>query len=122
MDMIKALGAVARAGSVAALLAAATHAQAADKPVFGFVMPFSGWFQPIDADTIAGAKLAISEVNTAGGVLGQPIAIAEFDNKPSPRSAPTAPSMSSARAQKPSCSQAILTSARPAPMWPSRTM
>jgi branched-chain amino acid transport system substrate-binding protein len=37
----------------------------ADKPVFGLVMSFSGWFAPIDADTIAGAKLAVAEINSA---------------------------------------------------------
>ena len=64
--------------------AAAAMAQAADKPVFGLVMPFSGWFQPIDADTIAGAKLAVDDINAAGGVLGQPIEVVEFDNKSEP--------------------------------------
>src|SRR5688572_4606522 len=59
-------------------------AQAQDKPVFGLVMSFSGWFQPIDADTIAGAKLAVDDINAAGGVLGQPIEIVEFDNKSEP--------------------------------------
>ena len=57
---------------------------AADKPVFGLVMSFSGWFQPIDADTIAGAKLAVDEINAAGGVLGQPIELVQFDNKSEP--------------------------------------
>jgi branched-chain amino acid transport system substrate-binding protein len=56
----------------------------ADKPVFGLVMSFSGWFAPIDADTIAGAKLAVAEINAAGGVLGQPIKVVEFDNKSEP--------------------------------------
>jgi branched-chain amino acid transport system substrate-binding protein len=56
----------------------------ADKPVFGLVMSFSGWFAPIDADTIAGAKLAVAEINAAGGVLGQPIEVVEFDNKSEP--------------------------------------
>src|SRR5258708_19935320 len=65
-------------------LVAASGAMAADKPVFGLVMSFSGWFQPIDADTIAGAKLAVDEINAAGGVLGQPIELAQFDNKSEP--------------------------------------
>ncbi len=47
-------------------------------------MSFSGWFQPIDADTIAGAKLAVDEINAAGGVLGQPIEVVQFDNKSEP--------------------------------------
>ena len=67
-----------------AYLRLALPASAADKPVFGLVMSFSGWFQPIDADTIAGAKLAVEEINAAGGVLGQPIEIVEFDNKSDP--------------------------------------
>ena len=65
-------------------LVAASGAAAADKPVFGLVMSFSGWFQPIDADTIAGAKLAVDDINAAGGVLGQPIEIVQFDNKSDP--------------------------------------
>ena len=47
-------------------------------------MSFSGWFAPVDADTIAGAKLAVAEINAAGGVLGQPIEVVEFDNKSEP--------------------------------------
>ena len=66
------------------LFGLALPAAAADKPVFGLVMSFSGWFQPIDADTIAGAKLAVDEINAAGGVLGQPIEVVEFDNKSDP--------------------------------------
>ena len=65
-------------------LMAASGAAAADKPVFGLVMSFSGWFQPIDADTIAGAKLAVDDINASGGVLGQPIEIVQFDNKSDP--------------------------------------
>jgi branched-chain amino acid transport system substrate-binding protein len=70
--------------AAAAMVLAAGSAAAQDKPVFGLVMSFSGWFQPIDADTIAGAKLAVEEINAAGGVLGQPIEIVEFDNKSEP--------------------------------------
>src|SRR6185503_655509 len=72
------------AAAATIMLALALPATAADKPVFGLVMSFSGWFQPIDADTIAGAKLAIDEINAAGGVLGQPIEVVEFDNKSEP--------------------------------------
>jgi branched-chain amino acid transport system substrate-binding protein len=81
--MIRHFGLAALAASIIAI-AAASPAVAADKPVFGLVMSFSGWFQPIDADTIAGAKLAVEEINAAGGVLGQPIEIVEFDNKSEP--------------------------------------
>src|SRR5579872_7217168 len=65
-------------------IAIESPAVAADKPVLGLVMSFSGWFQPIDADTIAGAKLAVDDINAAGGVLGQPIEVVEFDNKSQP--------------------------------------
>ena len=41
--------------SIGLALTTVPAATAADKPVFGLVMSFSGWFQPIDADTIAGA-------------------------------------------------------------------
>lgn len=81
MIVSKKLAAVA--ASVSALLCA-TPALAQDKPVLGLVMSFSGWFQPIDADTIAGAQLAVDEINAAGGVLGQPIEIVQFDNKSEP--------------------------------------
>src|SRR5258708_6729678 len=68
-----------------AVLGSVSGARADDKPVLGLVMSFSGWFQPIDADTIAGAKLAVEDINAAGGVLGQPIKIVEFDNKSEPQ-------------------------------------
>jgi len=70
--------------AAATLAAISATAIAQEKPVFGLVMSFSGWFQPIDADTIAGAKLAVEEINAAGGVMGQPIEIVEFDNKSEP--------------------------------------
>jgi branched-chain amino acid transport system substrate-binding protein len=79
---MKVKGKLAIAAASALLLGSAAYAQ--EKPVFGLVMSFSGWFQPIDADTIAGAQLAVEEINAAGGVLGQPIEIVEFDNKSEP--------------------------------------
>jgi branched-chain amino acid transport system substrate-binding protein len=75
---------IAALAASALVAAAVTPAFSADKPVFGLVMSFSGWFQPIDADTVAGAKLAVEEINASGGVLGQPIEIVEFDNKSEP--------------------------------------
>ena len=47
-------------------------------------MSFSGWFQPIDASSVNGARLAVKEINEAGGVLGKQIEILEFDNKSEP--------------------------------------
>jgi len=74
----------ALAASAIAIVSGVNVGWAADKPVFGLVMSFSGWFAPVDADTIAGAKLAVADVNAAGGVLGQPIEVVEFDNKSEP--------------------------------------
>ncbi|WP_176038561.1 ABC transporter substrate-binding protein [Brucella tritici] len=59
-------------------------AQAAEPVKVGFVMSYSGWFQPIDAATINGALLAVKEINAAGGVLGSQIEVAKFDNKSEP--------------------------------------
>jgi branched-chain amino acid transport system substrate-binding protein len=81
--VIRKVGMAALAAS-AIIALAAPAAWGADKPVFGLVMSYSGWFAPIDADTIAGAKLAVAEINAAGGVLGQPIEVVEFDNKSEP--------------------------------------
>jgi branched-chain amino acid transport system substrate-binding protein len=81
--MIRKFGMAALAACTISALAT-TMGWSADKPVFGLVMSFSGWFAPIDADTIAGAKLAVAAINAAGGVLGQPIEVVEFDNKSEP--------------------------------------
>jgi branched-chain amino acid transport system substrate-binding protein len=81
--MIRKFGMAALAACTISALAT-TMGWSADKPVFGLVMSFSGWFAPIDADTIAGAKLAVAEINAAGGVLGQAIEVVEFDNKSEP--------------------------------------
>ncbi|WP_176038554.1 ABC transporter substrate-binding protein [Brucella tritici] len=61
-----------------------TNSEAADTVKVGFVMSFSGWFQPIDAATINGALLAVKEINAAGGVLGKQIEVLKFDNKSEP--------------------------------------
>ncbi|MEM6461399.1 MAG: ABC transporter substrate-binding protein [Pseudomonadota bacterium] len=72
------LGAAFAAAALASLPALAQDAKV------GFVMSFSGWFQPIDASTINGARLAVKEINSAGGLLDQQIEILEFDNKSEP--------------------------------------
>ncbi|MCC5988960.1 MAG: ABC transporter substrate-binding protein [Pararhodobacter sp.] len=63
----------------------ATGAASADDTVkVGFVMSYSGWFQPIDASTIRGAMLAIDDINAAGGVLGRQVEVVSFDNRSEP--------------------------------------
>lgn len=61
-----------------------TSLYAADPVKIGFVMSYSGWFQPIDASTINGALLAVKEINAGGGVLGSKIEVETFDNKSEP--------------------------------------
>ena len=66
-----------------ALTLSATAAMAQDAKI-GFVMPYSGWFQPVDQASINGALLAVKTINAAGGVLGQQIEVLPFDNKSEP--------------------------------------
>src|ERR1700677_1335440 len=82
--MVRKLGMAALAASAIAIVSTANVGWSAENAGFGLVMSFSGWFAPIDADTIAGAKLAVDDINAKGGVLGQPIQIVEFDNKSEP--------------------------------------
>jgi branched-chain amino acid transport system substrate-binding protein len=82
--MLRRIEVAAFAVGAMAVIGAAIPAFGAEKPVFGLVMSFSGWFAPIDADTVAGAKLAVDEINAKGGVLGQPIEVVQFDNKSQP--------------------------------------
>ena len=70
--------------SLAALCCAVASSRAADPVKVGFVMSYSGWFQPIDASSINGALLAIKEINAKGGVLGSQIEVEKFDNKSEP--------------------------------------
>ncbi|MBN9257104.1 MULTISPECIES: ABC transporter substrate-binding protein [unclassified Mesorhizobium] len=70
--------------SLAALGCAIAPSHAADPVKVGFVMSYSGWFQPIDASSINGALLAIKEINAKGGLLGSQIEVVKFDNKSEP--------------------------------------
>ena len=69
----------------AVLAVIAASAQAAEPIKLGFVMPLSGWFQPIDSNTVRGAKMAVEDINAAGGVLGRPLTVISFDNKSDPQ-------------------------------------
>ncbi len=82
--MLRLISALAGAALAAAGVATLAHAQS-DKPItIGLVMPFSGWFQPIDDGTVKGALLAVDDINAAGGVLGRPLKVVQFDNKSEP--------------------------------------
>ncbi len=69
---------------LAVSLALTTSPAGAETVKFGFVMPFSGWFQPVDAATVNGANLAVKEINAKGGVLGKQIEVINFDTKSEP--------------------------------------
>lgn len=62
----------------------AAQAAGSDPIVIGLVMPYSGFFAPIDEGTIKGAELAVDDINAAGGVLGRPLKIVSFDMKSEP--------------------------------------
>ena len=81
------LSRIASMALAVAVLAAAgpAPARAADPIPVGLVMSQSGWFAPIDASSIRGAKLAVDEINAKGGVLGRPLAVLQFDNKSDPQ-------------------------------------
>ena len=70
---------------VAGLASTLMSAQAAEPLPIALVMSQSGWFAPIDASTIKGAKMAVDEINAAGGVMGRPLQVMEFDNKSDPQ-------------------------------------
>jgi len=71
--------------SLAIAALSASPVRAADPIPVGLVMSFSGWFQPIDAGSVKGAKMAVDEINAAGGVLGRPLSVIQFDNKSDPQ-------------------------------------
>lgn len=71
--------------SAAVITLLATGQATAEETVkVGFVMSYSGWFEPIDASTIRGAMLAVDDINAAGGVLGRQIEVLRFDNRSEP--------------------------------------
>jgi branched-chain amino acid transport system substrate-binding protein len=73
-------------GVAAGLMASsAVGANAASDTIkIGLVMPYSGWFQPIDEGTIKGAELAVDDINAKGGVIGKKLKIISFDMKSKP--------------------------------------
>jgi branched-chain amino acid transport system substrate-binding protein len=68
-----------------ALFAAAT-AHAADKPpiVVGFVHSMSGPMSMYGISSEAGGKIALEEINAAGGILGRPLKMITRDDKLNP--------------------------------------
>ncbi|MDR3515689.1 MAG: ABC transporter substrate-binding protein [Azospirillaceae bacterium] len=66
---------------ILAALAAATPTRAADPVKIGLSGPFTGGSSSMGVSMRDGVKLAVDEVNRAGGVLGRPIALIERDDQ-----------------------------------------
>ena len=64
-------------------------AQAGKKPIkIGVVLPLSGGFEIYGNLGVRGAKMAVAEINAAGGVLdGRPLELIIEDNKTDPKTA-----------------------------------
>ena len=62
---------------------------AANKPIkIGVVLPLSGGFEIYGNLGVRGAKMAVAEINAAGGVLdGRPLELIIEDNKTDPKTA-----------------------------------
>ena len=69
--------------------AALSPATAAKKPIkIGVVLPLSGGFEIYGNLGVRGAKMAVAEINAAGGVLdGRPLELIVEDNKTDPKTA-----------------------------------
>jgi len=63
------------------ILVGAAPARAADPIKIGMVVPLTGAIAESGKYGIQGAKLAIEEVNTAGGVLGRPLELVIEDDQ-----------------------------------------
>lgn len=52
-----------------------------DKPItIGIAAGFSGVFEPYEGPSLTGAKIAVDEINAAGGVLGRKVELVSADN------------------------------------------
>ncbi|SIR11805.1 MULTISPECIES: ABC transporter substrate-binding protein [unclassified Bosea (in: a-proteobacteria)] len=70
---------------VAFALSAGAPAQAADTIKLGMVAELSGAGAPAGTNWRDGAKLAVSEINAAGGILGKKVEMPEFDTQTDPQ-------------------------------------
>lgn len=66
--------------SLLALMSFAAPLQAEDITV-GFAIAQSGWMEAYDTPAATAAKIRIEEINAAGGLLGQQIAVVEADTR-----------------------------------------
>ncbi|HLN23531.1 MAG TPA: ABC transporter substrate-binding protein [Patescibacteria group bacterium] len=73
------------AALMAAAMLTANPALAQTKLKIGAVMPLTGELADYGPAALNGAKLAVEEINKAGGVLGSPVALAVGDDQTSPQ-------------------------------------
>ena len=56
-----------------------------EEPIyFGQVMPYSGFFKPVDEGRYRGVEMAVRDLNAKGGLLGRPVEILKYDMKSDP--------------------------------------
>ncbi len=67
-----------------ALLAGQARAQDDDPIILGAPVNLTGWMAAYDVPPLEGAKLAVEQINAAGGVMGRPLKIVEVDGKTDP--------------------------------------
>ena len=69
-----------------ALVVVATGCQKTDPVVkIGLVAPFEGRYRPIGYDVIYSARLAVREINAAGGIDGHRVALVALDDGGDPQ-------------------------------------
>ncbi len=78
---------ISAAVCLTATLAAASPALAADPIVIGMAIAKSGWMTAFDDDPSKAARIAVDDINAAGGVLGRPLALIDGDTKTDPTQA-----------------------------------
>jgi len=67
---------------LASLLSTAPFAALAAEPIeIGAIGPFTGGSAPMGVDMLYGMKLAVKDINAAGGVLGRPIVLVERNDQ-----------------------------------------
>ncbi|MEJ8814528.1 substrate-binding protein [Variovorax ureilyticus] len=72
----------------AGALAHPLFARAASKPIkIGILQPFSGGLEALGEQGFQGGKMAIDELNEAGGLLGQKVEFVRADTKTDPKTA-----------------------------------
>jgi branched-chain amino acid transport system substrate-binding protein len=72
---------LASAAALAAIFVCANQAYAADPIKIGLTGPFTGGSSSMGVSMRDGAKLAVSEINKAGGILGRPLELVERDDE-----------------------------------------